>query len=486
MAISSVQALLNGKWYTLTYNSSTGKYETNITAPGASGTYPLTIRATNSAGKQEKTVDITVRTELIPPTATITSPAAGGWYTNARQPVTFQLRDNDGGSGVNLSTLRFIIDGQTLTSTSPGMVCTAAGNGYDCTYTPPSNLADGSHTATVSVNDNEGNTGAAVSRSWNIDTVNPSLVVTSPAIGLITNNPTLTISGTASDAGAGIATVKVNGTNVPVNNGAFSYAVTMAEGTNNYTIVATDTVGHTTTITRSVLLDTVPPEFVSVHIEPVLNVKPMGFAYDVTVVLAPSVVSPKSKEIVTGTLNGNPITFTESPALTWKSRVTRQMSDIYTFVLVGSDEAGNSTTYEITFPCGMESKWNWEAIEFLNYWDLNRIERNTEYIYQWLVEYGYGVDDFVTKYDWNEYDIPHRHDIDRIRHNIDALQDCFAKLPEWRTILYNTTVNYSQMNAFEWDLHLLDLWMIQLIETIEKSLRCGEIISGDVWWGGQT
>ena len=35
MAISTVQAYLNGTWYNLTYNSGTGKYEATLTAPGS-------------------------------------------------------------------------------------------------------------------------------------------------------------------------------------------------------------------------------------------------------------------------------------------------------------------------------------------------------------------------------------------------------------------------------------------------------------------
>ena len=56
MAISQVRAQINGTWHVLTKNSSTGKYEANITAPTTSSYnqpnhyYNVTIEATNTAG----------------------------------------------------------------------------------------------------------------------------------------------------------------------------------------------------------------------------------------------------------------------------------------------------------------------------------------------------------------------------------------------------------------------------------------------------
>lgn len=40
MSVKSVQAIINGQTYTLTYNSQTKKYEATVTAP-AKSSYPL-------------------------------------------------------------------------------------------------------------------------------------------------------------------------------------------------------------------------------------------------------------------------------------------------------------------------------------------------------------------------------------------------------------------------------------------------------------
>lgn len=56
MAVKTVQATINGQTYTLTLNSSTGKYEATVTAPSKSSYnqsghyYGVTVKATDEAG----------------------------------------------------------------------------------------------------------------------------------------------------------------------------------------------------------------------------------------------------------------------------------------------------------------------------------------------------------------------------------------------------------------------------------------------------
>lgn len=57
MSVKTVQATINGQTYTLTLNSSTGKYEATVTAPSKSSYnqsghyYGVTVKATDGAGK---------------------------------------------------------------------------------------------------------------------------------------------------------------------------------------------------------------------------------------------------------------------------------------------------------------------------------------------------------------------------------------------------------------------------------------------------
>lgn len=64
---------------------------------------------------------------------------------------------------------------------------------------------------------------------------------------------------------------------------------------------------------------------------------------------------------------------------------------------------------------------------------------------------------------WYQSDIPTRGEIDRIRRNVDALQTGFARLPDWREILYNNTVDFGQANALEWDLQRIYDWMNAMV-----------------------
>lgn len=289
MAIQSVQAYLNGTWYTLNHNSATGKYEATLTAPGATSynqpgsVYAMQIKATNTAGTAT-TVDTTDGTvgnalklrvlETIKPTISITSPGAGSYVTNNKQPIVFQLRDESGGSGIALSTLALKIDGgATVGNGSAGMVCNAVTNGYDCTYTPPTALSDGSHTVTINVSDNDGNAATQASRAYTVDTVPPVLNVTSPVNDFLTNTAALVVQGTTNDATSSSATVtiKLNGVDqgaVAVTGGAFTKSLTLASGSNTIVVRATDAAGKYSEVTITGTLDTSVPVISSVTITP--------------------------------------------------------------------------------------------------------------------------------------------------------------------------------------------------------------------------
>ena len=283
MAIQTVRVQLNGIWTNLTKNASTGKWEGSVTAPGATsynlagGYYPVTVEATNDAGtKTTATVaDLAslklVVKERIAPVIAITSPGAGARVTNAQAPIVFTVRDETGGSGVKLSTLRLTVDGTAYTSAD--MTCNAVTGGYDCTFTP-GGLADGEHTVTVSVEDNDGNAATQATRTYIIDTVPPVLNVTSPPEFLITAQAACTVQGTTNDATSSPVTVAITLGDVDVgavtvaDNGSFSKAITLAEGDNTIVVTATDAAGKVSTVILSARLDTTEPQINTVTLTP--------------------------------------------------------------------------------------------------------------------------------------------------------------------------------------------------------------------------
>lgn len=270
---------MNGQTYNLTLNSSTGKYEATITAPSTSSYkqsghyYPISLTATDDAGNTT-TVNTSTETigdslklvvkETTQPTVTVTSPTEDQTLTNNKPTIAFTVTDSD--SGVDAGTISVTIDGTKYTS---NITKTAITNGYSCTYVPETALSDGSHTVTVSATDNDGNTKTTNQVSFKIDTVPPALSVTSPVDGLVTNQSTVTVTGTTNDATSSPVTLTINGESVTVtSSGTFSHVVTLTNGTNTITVVATDAAGKSTTVTRTVTYNTSAPVISEVTITP--------------------------------------------------------------------------------------------------------------------------------------------------------------------------------------------------------------------------
>lgn len=103
MAVKTVQTVINGQTYTLTLNSSTGKYEATITAPSKSSYnqsghyYPIKVTATDEAGNSTSkdatdstlgsSLRLTVK-EKVAPVIAIVSPTAGSFSTNSKPTIT--------------------------------------------------------------------------------------------------------------------------------------------------------------------------------------------------------------------------------------------------------------------------------------------------------------------------------------------------------------------------------------------------------------
>lgn len=284
MAIQQVRAQINGQWHTLTLNPSNGRYEATITAPSITsynqpgGYYNVTVEATNTAGSKA-TADGSqiaglklVVHETTAPVITILSPSNGAYVTNNKQPVVFTITDEANGSGVDLSSVVVKLDGSNVPAEQ--VTNTSITNGYSFTYTPASPLGEGSHTVTVDAADHDGNQAAQKTTSFRVDTVPPSLNITSPAEGSITNSASCVVAGTTNDATSSpvTVTIKLNsvdqGTVTVQASGSFSKTVTLSEGDNVIEITATDAAGKSSSVTRNVTLDTTVPQIVSATITP--------------------------------------------------------------------------------------------------------------------------------------------------------------------------------------------------------------------------
>lgn len=285
MSVTRAQAIVNGVTINLTRNSGTGKWEATGTAPSRSSYgqeghyYSVTLKAWDDAGNVTE-IDATdselgqalrlVVKEKVKPVIAITSPTSGALITNNKPTIKWKVTDDD--SGVNPNTIGITIDsGSKITS---GITKTPVSGGYNCSYTPTTALSDGQHTIKVDASDNDGNAAVQKSVTFKVDTVAPTLNLTSPADNLVTNQASCVVSGTTNDATSSPVTVTIklnNGEAEEVTvgeNGAFSKTVTLSQGENTVTVVATDSAGKSTTVIRHVTLDTGAPVFSDLSITP--------------------------------------------------------------------------------------------------------------------------------------------------------------------------------------------------------------------------
>ncbi len=288
MAITKVRVKINGVWSNLTLNSSTGKWEGSITAPPETsynqtgGYWSVTVEATNSAGTVT-TVDATDSTigsalrlivkETVKPVIKLVQPSNGAYISNNMLPIIFDVTDEAGGSGVKLSTVALKLAGTTYKDGSAGMSKTAITNGYRFTYTPQAALEDGVKEIEINASDNDGNVATTVSATFTVDTIPPTLTISEPTSGLITNQSNLIVKGITNDTTSSPVTVTIvhgSKTYEPTvdDTGTFTQAVVLTEGINTIKVTAMDAAGKTTEITLAVDLDTTVPTVKSVVMSP--------------------------------------------------------------------------------------------------------------------------------------------------------------------------------------------------------------------------
>lgn len=297
MAVKTVQVVINGQTHTLTYNATTKKYEATITAPSTSSYnqnghyYNVKVKATDEAGNSvtKDATDTTLGSSLqlkvkekVAPVISITAPSSSANLTNNKPVINWTVTDAD--SGVNPSTIKLIIDSQTITT---GITKTQSGKNYTCSYTPTTALSDGTHTIKVSASDYDGNVATQKSVTFTVDTVPPELSVSAPVDNLVTNQSSLVVKGTTNDVTSSpvTLTIKLNGgteQTVEVgSDGSFTKTLTLVTGENTIVITAKDGAGKTSTVTKKVVLDQTAPVIQSVTISP--NPVNAGATYTISV-----------------------------------------------------------------------------------------------------------------------------------------------------------------------------------------------------------
>ncbi len=197
------------------------------------GRIDLTAREAASGQPAQLVVVFQVPPQL--PTVTISSPADGS-YTNH---PTVVVSGQAGGSATGVA-----VDGQPA--------ALGPGGAFSLQVT----LAPGFNAVTAVASDAGGDQ-ATATVGVTLDTTPPTVTLTSPAPGAITNQPQVTVAGTALDD-QGVASLTVAGQPVTLAGNQFSAIVQLAAGVNQIPVVATDLAGNTRTATATVTQFTVP------------------------------------------------------------------------------------------------------------------------------------------------------------------------------------------------------------------------------------
>jgi hypothetical protein len=202
---------VNGQTVALT----NGAFSTTLNL--AEGANPITATATDVAGNTGS-AQVTV-TRGDPPTIAISSPANGSFERQASLTVT--------GSVTGTSP---------LTVTVNGTAATVSGGGF----TAPLSLAQGANPITATAANAFGSATASVTTTLN--TTPPVVTIAQPANGATFTTQQITVSGTVTDS-IPIAALSLNGSPLAPGN-AFSTPTSLSQGSNTFTVQATDAAGN--------------------------------------------------------------------------------------------------------------------------------------------------------------------------------------------------------------------------------------------------
>ncbi len=209
----------------------------------ADGAHSVTLAAFDSSGKsQAATVDFTV--DASPPTLSVDSPGDDSFLNTSTVEVTWTA--GDAGSGID----RFEV---TLDGGSPE---TLAGTSNSHTFV---DLADGLHTVNVTAVDQVGNA-RTVLLGLTVDTVPPTISITSPAANSVVPSSNVDVVWEAEDATSGMDHYEVlflDGTPVTLPGTATSYTLSgVADGGHSIAVMAVDRAGNEQSQTVGFSVDT--------------------------------------------------------------------------------------------------------------------------------------------------------------------------------------------------------------------------------------
>jgi hypothetical protein len=228
--------------------------------PLQAGAHSLGASVRDRAGNQANaSLAFQLVLDTTPPILSNVTPGDGSVLATATPVVSAAFSDPD--SGIDPTTVRVIVDG--VDQTAAALV-----SNVNTFFTPASPLAEGRHSATISVSDSAGNQ-AQSTVHFTVDTVPPTLAITSPG-PQVTDDLTPAIGVSYSDATSGVSpatfTLVLDATDITSScttaaSAATCTAPTLAAGQHTLVAQVRDVAGNlgVATSTFNLTLDTTPP-----------------------------------------------------------------------------------------------------------------------------------------------------------------------------------------------------------------------------------
>ncbi len=267
--------------------------------------------------------------DTIAPNLNITLPLDGSYLNNNLPSINVSYSDN--GMGVDGDSLKLFINGAETAVT-----CETTEQDAQCNLAVP--LAEGGTVLAAQVSDYAGNTSDKATITFTVDTVPPVITITAPDNGFVTNQTPLAISGSINETVA--ATLNGNSLTLDAQN-QFNVSADLTEGSNSFTIIATDLAGNSATYTLTGELDTVAPQPVNGDLITVVIE-----AGNAIVTGAPGSAEPGSWITITNASTGESITVQVAADGSFSAQLAVTSGD--DLVISVRDGAGNVAPEDVT------------------------------------------------------------------------------------------------------------------------------------------
>lgn len=298
-----------------------GSWSCDVSLAEGANSLIISAQKTNS----EKALAATAVTLDTTPPSLVVSALATGSYTST--PVQ------------NISGT--VTDSNSVSITVNGTPALLSGNAFSV----PVTLLNGVNQISVVAVDAVGNT-ATDARSFNFDATKPVITINTPVDNSTSSNAVLTISGFVDKT----ASVTVSGVYAAVDaNNSWSAIIELLAGVNTIEIVATDLSGNTSTVKRSITLDTATPTLA-------IATPAQDLAVNVPNLLLSGAVSDTTALALNYSVNGSPVAAVPVDGGNYAFNIDFVAEGTYSVTISATDAAGNISTsvrnviYDVTPP----------------------------------------------------------------------------------------------------------------------------------------